>query len=294
MGRGLRYLWTLTAILAATTFALIPRPARAEDVLKIGAPLAATGADAREGGFAKQGYDLWAETMNAAGGIKVGDTHYKVQIIYYDDQSKPQISAELTDKLISQDRVNFLLGRGTVSVESQDITGWTPERIVRAGIAHVPQGRRLFSDLSVRQNLLLGAYARRDREKVVTDLDEMIRLFPSLAERFAVPVSQLSGGEQQMLALARGLMARPRLLLIDEPSLGLAPLLVRELMEVVDRLRAEGVSMLLVEQDVAVALGHEDRGYVLETGHIVMADTAWALLANPAVQKAYLGIGAHG
>jgi ABC-type branched-subunit amino acid transport system ATPase component len=183
--------------------------------------------------------------------------------------------------------------RGTVRFESRDITAYVPERIVRAGIAHVPQGRRLFSDLTVQQNLLLGAYVRRDRENIVADLGQMVRLFPSLADRLAIPASQLSGGEQQMLALARGLMARPRLLLIDEPSLGLAPLLVRELMGVVDRLRDEGVSVLLVEQDVAVALEHADRGYVLETGRIVLADTARALLANPAVQKAYLGLAAE-
>lgn len=183
--------------------------------------------------------------------------------------------------------------RGTVKIESQDITGWAPERIVRVGIAHVPQGRRLFQDLSVCQNLLLGGYARRDREKVAADLRHMVKLFPNLAERFTLPASQLSGGEQQMLALARGLMARPQLLLVDEPSLGLAPLLVRELMEVVDRLRGEGVSVLLVEQDVAVAVGHADRGYVLETGHIILAEPAKALLANAPVRKAYFGIGAN-
>ncbi len=181
--------------------------------------------------------------------------------------------------------------RGSLRFGGQDLVALTPEQIVRAGIAHVPQGRRLFADLSVRQNLLLGAYGRRDRKEVARDLGEMAQLFPVLEERLAAPASQLSGGEQQMLALARGLMARPRLLLIDEPSLGLAPLLVKELMRVVDRLRTHGVSVLLVEQDVEVALAHADRGYVMETGRVVLADQAQALLGNPGVQKAYLGIG---
>jgi branched-chain amino acid transport system ATP-binding protein len=180
--------------------------------------------------------------------------------------------------------------RGRVRFQADDVTGFAPERLVRMGIAHVPQGRRLFAELSVRENLLLGAYARPDRENVAPDLGRVLDLFPVLRERLALPASQLSGGEQQMAALARALMARPRLLLIDEPSLGLAPLMVRQLMEVVDRLRGEGSSVLLVEQDVAVALAHADRGYVLEGGRIVLADAAPALMADTRVRAAYLGI----
>ena len=184
-------------------------------------------------------------------------------------------------------------GRGLVAFQTRDVAGLAPERLVRLGIAHVPQGRRLFSDLSVRENLLLGAWARRERAAIAADLERMLDLFPSLADRLALPARQLSGGEQQMAAVARALMARPRLLLIDEPSLGLAPLAVRALMEVVVRLRREGVSILLVEQDVTVALGHADRGYVLETGRIVLADRAAVLLENPQVRRVYLGLTAR-
>jgi branched-chain amino acid transport system ATP-binding protein len=180
--------------------------------------------------------------------------------------------------------------RGRVAFQKRDVTGLAPERLVHLGIAHVPQGRRLFSDLSVRENLLLGAWARRERAAIAADLEHMLDLFPSLADRLALPARQLSGGEQQMAAVARALMARPRLLLIDEPSLGLAPLAVRALMAVVVRLRREGVSILLVEQDVTVALGHADRGYVLETGRIVLADRAAVLLENPEVRRVYLGL----
>lgn len=180
---------------------------------------------------------------------------------------------------------------GTVAFAGRDITAAAPERIVGLGIAHVPQGRRLFADLSVRENLLLGAYVRRDRAAIAADLARVVELFPALGDRLVLSASQLSGGEQQMAALARALMGRPRLLLVDEPSLGLAPIAVQALMGVVDRLRAEGVSILLVEQDVAVALGHADRGYVLETGRIVLAGTAAVLGENPEVRRAYLGLG---
>src|SRR5712691_318502 len=176
--------------------------------------------------------------------------------------------------------------------DGRDITTLTPERIVRLGIAQVPQGRRLFAELSVRENLRLGAYARDDRVAVAADLRRALELFASLSERLALPANQLSGGEQQMAALARGLMARPRLLLIDEPSLGLAPIAVRDLMEVVARLRLDGTSVLLVEQDVAVALRHACRAYVLESGRIVLADASAALLQSARVREAYLGLGA--
>jgi branched-chain amino acid transport system ATP-binding protein len=182
--------------------------------------------------------------------------------------------------------------RGTVWLEGREITPLSPERIVRLGVAHVPQGRHLFPDLSVRENLLLGAYTRRDPSGIAEDLRRTLDLFPVVADRLSLPASHISGGEQQMVALGRALMAHPRLFLIDEPSLGLAPIAVQALMDAIDRLRAAGASVLLVEQDVAVALRHADRGYVLETGRIVLEDTAPALLDNPRVRDAYLGLGA--
>ncbi len=180
--------------------------------------------------------------------------------------------------------------RGSVRFDGREITALSAERIVGLGIAHVPQGRRLFPDLSVRENLLLGAYTRMDQAGVAEDLRRVLELFPVLADRLTLSANQLSGGEQQMAAIGRALMAHPRLLMIDEPSLGLAPILVQALMRVVDRLRAEGTSVLLVEQDVAVALHHADRGYVIETGRVALEDTAEALLNNPKVQGAYLGL----
>jgi ABC-type branched-subunit amino acid transport system ATPase component len=184
--------------------------------------------------------------------------------------------------------------RGTVSFDGREITALPPEEVVRRGIAHVPQGRRLFPDLTVRENLLLGGYARRDRAGLPDDLRRVLGMFPRIGERLAVAASQISGGEQQMVALGRALMARPRLLLIDEPSLGLAPILVQSVVDAVAHLRAEGTSVLLVEQDVVVALEHADRGYVLEMGRIVLTDTAASLLRSPRIREAYLGISAEG
>ena len=181
--------------------------------------------------------------------------------------------------------------RGVVRFDHEEITTQPPEEIVRLGIAHVPQGRRLFPDLSVRENVLLGAYARRDRAELMEDFRRVLEMFPQIGERLALTASQISGGEQQMVALGRALMARPQLLLIDEPSLGLAPIVVQSLMDVVARLRAEGTSVLLVEQDVATALEHADRGYVLEMGRVVLTDTAEMLLGSSRIREAYLGTG---
>jgi branched-chain amino acid transport system ATP-binding protein len=181
--------------------------------------------------------------------------------------------------------------RGHVRFADQDLARVPADEIVARGLVHVPQGRRLFPGLSVKENLLQGAFTRRDRANVQTDLDEVLGLFPALERRLALPAGRLSGGEQQMVALGRGLMARPKLLMMDEMSLGLAPLVVDAMIQALEQInRQRGTSLLIVEQDVQVALTHAHRGYVLETGHIVMADAAGRLLANEQVRTAYLGV----
>ena len=178
---------------------------------------------------------------------------------------------------------------GRVVFEGRPITGARPERVVKAGIAHVPQGRRLFDTMTVQQNLRLGAYLRHDAE-VRKDLDRVVEYFPALRDKLARLAGNLSGGEQQMVAIGRGMMARPKLLMIDEPSLGLAPKVVESVVEVCKAINRDGVSVLLVEQDVVLALEAADRGYVLENGRVVLTGTASELERDPAIRKAYLGV----
>ncbi|CAA9560681.1 MAG: Branched-chain amino acid transport ATP-binding protein LivF, partial [uncultured Thermomicrobiales bacterium] len=180
--------------------------------------------------------------------------------------------------------------RGRVRFAGRDITGRPAEELVGLGLSHVPERRQLFGTLTVEDNLLLGAYARRDgRAEQRADLARVYDLFPILRERRRQAAGTLSGGQGQMLALGRGLMARPSLLLLDEPSVGLAPLIVREIFAAVATLRAEGTTVLLVEQNARAALRLADRGYVLETGRVVLAGPANALMADPTVQGVYLG-----
>jgi branched-chain amino acid transport system ATP-binding protein len=178
---------------------------------------------------------------------------------------------------------------GRVVWEGREIQNRPPHEIVRLGIAHAPEGRRIFPRLTVRENLEMGAYGRRDRAGVRADLERVYGLFPVLGERRAQPGGTLSGGEQQMLAVGRALMARPRLLLLDEPSLGLAPQVARRIFEVLGELHRSGTSILLVEQNVRAALGLAARGYVLEGGRVVLGGAARELLADPRVRAAYLG-----
>ena len=178
---------------------------------------------------------------------------------------------------------------GAVWFAGRDLSGARPEAVVAAGIAHVPQGRRLFGPLTVERNLLLGAYRRRDGQ-VRQDLGQVLGYFPALADKLQREAGVLSGGEQQMVAIGRGLMARPRLLMIDEPSLGLAPNVVDRVMEAVQTINRSGTAVLLVEQDVVLALEIADRGYVLENGRIVLTAPAAELRRDPAIRKAYLGI----
>jgi branched-chain amino acid transport system ATP-binding protein len=181
------------------------------------------------------------------------------------------------------------ISSGTVHLAGRPLTGLRPEMIVASGMVHVPQGRRLFATMTVERNLLLGAYRRHDRQ-VRDDLQKILGYFPALANKLEREAGTLSGGEQQMVAIGRGLMARPTLLMIDEPSLGLAPNIVDRVMEIVKAINKDGTAVLLVEQDVVLALDIADRGYVLENGRIVMSGRAADLRRDPAVRKAYLGV----
>ena len=177
---------------------------------------------------------------------------------------------------------------GAVSLEGDALTGRPPHEVVLKGIAHVPEGRRIFNRLTVRENLLMGAYRRRDGG-IAGDLERVLTLFPRLGERLAQVAGTLSGGEQQMLAIARALMANPRLLLLDEPSMGLAPVLVEQIFQTIDDINRQGTTILLVEQNAAMALSIAHRAYVLETGSVALAGPAGELAENPDVRRAYLG-----
>ena len=179
---------------------------------------------------------------------------------------------------------------GEIRFAGESLRGLSADAIVARGIIQVPEGRRIFPQMSVLENLELGAYLRRDRAAVRRDLDHVMELFPILASRRQQPGGTLSGGEQQMLAISRALMARPKLLLLDEPSLGLAPLVIQQIFAILRRINAEGTTVFLVEQNAHQALKLAHRGYVLENGRVVLNDTAQRLLGNEEVQRAYLGI----
>lgn len=181
--------------------------------------------------------------------------------------------------------------KGQIVYQGHNIAGQSPDRIVRAGIVHVPEGREVFPLLSVEENLKMGAFTRSDPDGVRKDQEMVFSYFPILADRRTQAAGTLSGGQQQMLAIGRGLMARPKLMLLDEPSLGLSPLLVKEIFQIIRRLnREQGVTMMLVEQNAKIALEVADYGYVMELGRIVMADSAERLLQSKDVQQFYLGV----
>jgi branched-chain amino acid transport system ATP-binding protein len=179
---------------------------------------------------------------------------------------------------------------GKISLEGKDITNTDPHLIVTNGVGHVPEGRGIFPRLTVRENLEMGAFTLNDQPEVERRMEEAFSYFPRLRERIDQKGGTLSGGEQQMLAIARGLMLRPRILMLDEPSMGLAPVLVELIFEIIKTLNTRGTTILLVEQNALMALSIANRGYVLQTGEIVLSDTAENLRQNPMVQKAYLGI----
>jgi branched-chain amino acid transport system ATP-binding protein len=181
--------------------------------------------------------------------------------------------------------------QGSIRFQGRDITETSPHEIVKRGIAQSPEGRRLFPRMSVTENLEMGAFQRNDRSGIREDMDRVFELFPRLHERRGQKAGTMSGGEQQMCAIGRALMARPKLLLLDEPSLGLAPIFVERIFEIVSTINEQGTSILLVEQNALMALDHANRGYVMETGKIVLADDAAALKTNEQVRKTYLGEG---
>jgi branched-chain amino acid transport system ATP-binding protein len=178
---------------------------------------------------------------------------------------------------------------GAITFEGERINGLTPDQVIKRGLALVPEGRRVFSRMSVRENLEMGAYMQNDKAQILSDIDRVYGIFPRLKERDKQLAGTMSGGEQQMLAIGRALMARPRLICMDEPSLGLSPILVQLVFDTIQEIRKEGVTVFLVEQNAFMALNIADRGYVLQTGQIVLGDTAPNLLKNDMVRAAYLG-----
>jgi branched-chain amino acid transport system ATP-binding protein len=184
--------------------------------------------------------------------------------------------------------------QGSVRLEGRDLAGIEPDRLVSLGLSHVPEGREIFRMRTVHENLVLGAYLRKDSAGIKADMERIFGYFPILRERQQQRAGLLSGGQQQMLAIGRALMARPRVMLMDEPSLGLSPLLVKEIFTIIRRLRDEGMTILLVEQNASVALDVADRGYIMEVGRVVMEDSAAALRENPTIREFYLGIAQDG
>ncbi len=178
---------------------------------------------------------------------------------------------------------------GDVIFDGKTINNYSPDKIVKLGIVHVPEGRRIFPELTVEENLILGAYIQKDKQKIKENLEKVFTLFPILKERFKQLGGTMSGGEQQMLAIARGLMSEPKILLLDEPSLGLAPKIVERIFDIITEINSEGTPILLVEQNANMALQISTRGYVIETGKIILEGSSKELFNNDEVKKAYLG-----
>ncbi len=228
------------------------------------------------------------------------DTHYgsipilqDVSLEIYPDEIVCLLGGNASGKSTTLKTILGLVqpSRGTVEFQGQRIDGLPTGRIVPQGIAIVPENRRIFPEMTVLENLEMGAYLRRDSDAVAKDLTRIFDLFPRLQERLSQPGGTLSGGEQQMLAMGRALMSRPTLLLMDEPSMGLAPVFVARIFDLIQQINARGTTVFMVEQNARMALSIADRGYVLQTGRIALTDTATNLLENAMMQEAYLGTG---
>ena len=178
---------------------------------------------------------------------------------------------------------------GSIEYEGTDLRSVRPHKIVTMGLAHVPEGRQIFARMSVAENLMMGAYFRKDKQRIAIDLERVYDYFPRLRERVRQPAGTLSGGEQQMLAMGRAIMSSPKLIVMDEPSMGLSPLLVKEVFSIIKTMHESGITVLLVEQNARMALSIADRGYVLENGRITLSGTAQELLNDERVKKAYIG-----
>jgi len=241
-----------------------------------------------------------AETDSATPVLAVKDVHVYygqihalqgVSLSVARDQIVTLIGANGAGKTTTLQAASGILAaaQGSVTLEGKDLAGVPPHDVVGLGLVQVPEGRRLFGRLTVRENLAMGAFLRNDKQAVAQSMEEVLSMFPVLRERIGQLAGTLSGGEQQMVAMARGLMARPRMLLLDEPSMGLAPKLVETIFQSVLDIRKKGVPVLLVEQNAFVSLQIADRGYVMETGRIVLEGTGKELLENEQVREAYLG-----
>ena len=231
------------------------------------------------------------DLQNVSAGYGAIDCLHKVSLTVAPGEIVTLLGANGAGKTTTLSAISGLvrLRDGQIRFAGDRIDRLRPEVVAAKGIGHVPEGRRVFSRLTVVENLDLGAYLRKDRDAIRSDRDAMFDLFPVLRQRAEQLAGTLSGGEQQMLAIARGLMGRPKLLLLDEPSLGLAPKLVTQMFDIIRRINAAGTTMLLVEQNAFLALQIAHRGYLIETGAIVSSDTASALAASPHVKAAYLG-----
>ncbi len=226
------------------------------------------------------------------------DTHYgpvhvlkKVNIDIYEGEIVCLLGGNASGKTTTLKAVLGMVipSAGDILLEGEVITRWSTSDRVRRGLSMVPENRRLFKRMTVKENLEIGAFLRTDRDNLDGDMERIFGLFPRVKERLGQKAGTLSGGEQQMVAVGRAMMARPKVLLMDEPSMGLAPVLVAQNFEIIQQINEAGTTVFVVEQNANMALSIADRGYVLQTGQIVLADTAKALLANPEMRKAYLG-----